>query len=137
MVTRNRLLSVAASFALSLSFVGCGGEKEAGPALQTETPAAADSSVNPEVEQAMAQLSSEDRLLAEKQKTCPVGNQLLGSMGTPIKLNVEGTDVFICCAGCEDSLRADPEKYLGTGTTAEGEATDDAGDAAASSDDVP
>jgi hypothetical protein len=125
-VTRNRVLFMAAAFALSLSFVGCAGEKEAGtPTPQAETPVAGDSSVNPEVEQALAQLSPEDRLLAEQQKTCPVGNQPLGSMGAPIKLNIDGKDVFICCAGCEDPLRANPEKYLGTGDSAEGAATDD------------
>lgn len=132
MFTRISRLVVAASFAVSLSLLGCAGEKESAPVSQAETPTAADSSVNPEVEEALAQLSPEDRLLAEQQKTCPVGKQLLGSMGTPIKLNIDGQDVFICCAGCEDSLRENPEKYLGTGDATEGEATGDAGEDAES-----
>jgi hypothetical protein len=33
-------------------------------------------------------------------------------MGTPIKVSVEGRDVFICCDGCTDSLKGDPAKYL-------------------------
>ena len=64
------------------------------------------------IEKALAKLSAEDRTLAEQQKICPVTEELLGSMGTPIKLTVKGQDVFICCAGCEEDLRDDPEKYL-------------------------
>ena len=37
---------------------------------------------------------------------------LLGSMGTPIKVDVSGTPVFICCEGCRESLLAEPAKYL-------------------------
>ena len=33
-------------------------------------------------------------------------------MGTPIKVDVNGQPVFICCAGCRTSLLKDPEKYL-------------------------
>lgn len=61
---------------------------------------------------ALAKLSPEDRTLAEKQKICPVGGELLGSMGTPVKLTVEGRELFICCDGCEDAVRKDPEKYF-------------------------
>ena len=65
-----------------------------------------------EIEEALAQLSTTDRALAEKQKICPVSEDPLGAMGKPIKLTVQGQDVFICCKGCEEPLREDPEKYL-------------------------
>ncbi|MBX3436991.1 MAG: hypothetical protein KF861_05840 [Planctomycetaceae bacterium] len=65
-----------------------------------------------EIAAELAKLSPEDRALAEKQKVCPVGGEPLGSMGPPIKLVVEGREVFICCAGCEDAIRDEPEKYL-------------------------
>ena len=54
-----------------------------------------------------------DRLAARQQEICPVSGEPLGSMGKPIKLTVEGREVFICCAGCEGSLRENPEKYFG------------------------
>ncbi len=60
----------------------------------------------------LAKLSAADRELAEKQKICPVTDEPLGSMGVPIKVTVAGQDVFICCAGCQNSLENDPEKYL-------------------------
>jgi hypothetical protein len=64
------------------------------------------------ITKALAGLSPADRELAEKQKTCPVSGEPLGSMGTPVKVTVEDREVFLCCAGCEGELRSDPEKYL-------------------------
>lgn len=60
----------------------------------------------------LALLSDEDRAAAEKQKICPVTKSTLGSHGQPIKLDVEGQSVFICCAGCKDPLLKEPAKYL-------------------------
>ncbi len=53
----------------------------------------------------LAKLSPEDRALAEKQKVCPVSDEPLGAMGVPIKVNVDGKDVFICCEACKDGLK--------------------------------
>ncbi|MBL4883567.1 MAG: efflux RND transporter periplasmic adaptor subunit [Planctomycetaceae bacterium] len=61
---------------------------------------------------ALAKLSDEDQLLAKSQRVCPVLGFMLGSMGTPPKINVNGTDVFICCEGCKEQLLDDPETYL-------------------------
>lgn len=64
------------------------------------------------IEKNLAQLSDEDRAAAEKQKTCPITNSLLGAMGKPIKLDIEGQTVFICCPGCKEPLLKEPGKYL-------------------------
>ena len=61
---------------------------------------------------ALAGLSSADRTLAEKQKLCPVTDMPLGSMGTPVKVIVNGRSVFICCEGCRERLLAEPVAYL-------------------------
>jgi YHS domain-containing protein len=53
-----------------------------------------------------------DKELIEKQKTCPVTDQPLGSMGKPVKMLVKGRTVFLCCAGCKKKLLANPDKYL-------------------------
>jgi hypothetical protein len=65
-----------------------------------------------EVRAALAGLSASDRESAERQRICPVSGELLGSMGEPIKLDVEGREVWICCAGCERPLRDNPEEHL-------------------------
>lgn len=64
------------------------------------------------IEKGLAELSAEDRALAEQQKTCPVSGKPLGAMGKPLKIKVEDRDVFICCPACEDPIREDPEKYF-------------------------
>lgn len=61
----------------------------------------------------LAKLSPTDRASAEKQHFCPVSGKMLGTMGAPIKVTVEGREVWLCCSACEDPLRADPDKYLG------------------------
>jgi hypothetical protein len=61
---------------------------------------------------AMADLSEADRAAATAQKICPVSDEPLGSMGTPIKVTIEGRDVFLCCEGCRDQIVAEPQKFL-------------------------
>jgi hypothetical protein len=60
----------------------------------------------------LAKLSSEDHQLADKQKTCPVSGEPLGSMGKPYKVTIQDRTVFLCCPGCESDLKKNPEKYL-------------------------
>jgi hypothetical protein len=61
---------------------------------------------------ALAQLSAEDCALAEKQKTCPVSGEPLGSMGKPHKVTVEDREVLLCCSGCEAKIKENPKEYL-------------------------
>ncbi|NOY40335.1 MAG: efflux RND transporter periplasmic adaptor subunit [Planctomycetes bacterium] len=71
-----------------------------------------DEGLSEEALAAIAELPEEDRLLAESQRVCPVADYQLGSMGPPIKVDVNGTPVFICCEGCRESLLDEPVKYL-------------------------
>ncbi|HEV3256528.1 MAG TPA: efflux RND transporter periplasmic adaptor subunit, partial [Gemmataceae bacterium] len=66
------------------------------------------------VKTGLAKLSTPDRRLAEAQKLCPVRGTRLGSMGPPVELLLNGLPVFLCCKGCEDDARADPDKMLAT-----------------------
>lgn len=62
---------------------------------------------------ALANLSPEDRQLAEAQRFCPIlpANRL-GVMGTPVKVAVNGQTVFLCCSGCKEKALANPEATL-------------------------
>jgi hypothetical protein len=62
--------------------------------------------------EALADLPEEDRKSAMKQHFCPVSGEMLGVMGAPEKIDVNGQAVWICCDGCKDKLLADPDKYL-------------------------
>jgi hypothetical protein len=77
-----------------------------------EQPQAANDSDAGKIEAAFASLSAEDRALAMKQKICPISEEPLGAMGTPIKVHVAGNDVFLCCEHCKDPLLEDPAKHL-------------------------
>lgn len=60
----------------------------------------------------LASLSKADRLLAEKQRVCPVTGNMLGSMGQPHPVTIKGKTVILCCPSCEERIRKEPDKYL-------------------------
>ncbi len=95
---------------------GTGGETTKAPDPVTETDTdeneADDDEADDEIETSISMLEEDDQKLARAQKICPVSDQALGSMGIPIKLEVKGKTVFLCCRGCEKRILADPDKYL-------------------------
>jgi len=97
-----------------LIFAGC--SKESGQPVVVEEEVVEEVEVpaveSNEVTEAMAGLSEADRAAALAQKVCPVSDEPLGSMGAPIKVTVDGRDVFLCCEGCKESFESDPGKYL-------------------------
>lgn len=64
-------------------------------------------------EQNVGKLPTADRETALRQRTCPITGKPLGSMGVPVKLEVEGQSLFVCCAGCTAAVRQDPQAALG------------------------
>jgi hypothetical protein len=62
---------------------------------------------------ALAQLAPTDRELAVVQKFCAViEKSRLGSMGTPMRVVLNGEPVFLCCKGCEQAAKDDPQGTL-------------------------
>jgi YHS domain-containing protein len=94
-----------------ITFVGCCQQCSTTP----EAPSATATAIPPELiefKETIQKLPEDEWAAVYKQKICPVSGGALGAMGTPIKVAVEGRDVYICCEGCRKSLEADPEKYL-------------------------
>ncbi len=52
-----------------------------------------------------------DAVAIARQKVCVVSGKPLGSMGNPVAVEVAGQRLFVCCAGCVDALKANPEKF--------------------------
>jgi len=75
------------------------------------TPATEEPTAN-NYEDAFASLSPEEQQSVTAQQICPVSGEPLGSMGTPKKVEVKDQTVWICCDGCRDKLKAEPDKYL-------------------------
>ena len=70
-------------------------------------------STDPAKNDPLAALSKEDREAVLKQGICPVSDEKLGGdMGLPIKVVIEGRDVWVCCESCIEDLKKDPAKYL-------------------------
>ena len=44
--------------------------------------------------------------------TCPVSGEKLGSMGEPIAVEAQGSQVKLCCKGCVKTFEADTAKYM-------------------------
>jgi hypothetical protein len=119
-MTRFITLCVGAVALVSAAvLMGCSAEKQSEPAATPTAPTAQSAATEPtegsdeeaEIKEALAKLSPEDRALAEKQKTCPVTDEPLGSMGTPIKVTVDGREAFVCCEGCVEELKNNFAKY--------------------------
>lgn len=60
----------------------------------------------------LAKLSPEDASAAERQHVCPVSGEMLGTMGTPLKINIKDQQAWICCEGCKEKLLASPDEFL-------------------------
>lgn len=62
---------------------------------------------------ALAKLPAKDRVAAECQKYCAIAEKnLLGSMGAPIELTLNGKPVLLCCKGCVAKANAAPDATL-------------------------
>src|SRR5258708_36806765 len=99
-----------AFFAVALTVVFLGGISILHAADEKAT---AKKDPDAKIKAAMAKLSEADRKLAEAQRYCPAEPEnRLGSMGTPVKLEVGGKPVFLCCAGCREDALAVPNATL-------------------------
>lgn len=90
--------------------------KKAAPG-QSPTPSARGSSPDAEtkIRGALAKLDASDRQRAQLQRFCVIlTDSRLGSMGVPIKLDIDGQSVFVCCAGCKSAALAKPQTTLDT-----------------------
>jgi len=66
----------------------------------------------PEEMKGVALLPADEQAAALRQRTCPVTKQPLGSMGRPIRVRAAGRSVFVCCEGCVDAVKSNPDEYL-------------------------
>jgi hypothetical protein len=60
----------------------------------------------------VAQATAADAAAIRAQGTCPVMKTRLGGHGQPIKLLVAGKPLFVCCKGCIQQVKNDPQRYL-------------------------
>jgi multidrug efflux pump subunit AcrA (membrane-fusion protein) len=78
----------------------------------TQTPSPNAGEISEKIKANLTKLSPQDQKLAAEQKFCPITGLLLGSMGVPVKITLKGQTVFLCCPGCVDEAKKNPEKTL-------------------------
>lgn len=126
-------LAILTSVVVALTFgiYGCGTGAKPAPSATAGTPAAADTHADhshdghaaghdaqagqSDMEKMMATLASfspEDRASVMKQHVCPVSGEMLGVMSPPLKVDVNGQQVWICCPDCKQELLDHPDQYL-------------------------
>jgi Cu(I)/Ag(I) efflux system membrane fusion protein len=87
-------------------FGSSAGPKEEGRGATTAVRPSTTRDEESKIQARLARLSAEDRRLAEAQKYCPIQqDNLLGSMGPPLKILLNDQPVFLCCKGCEKEAR--------------------------------
>ena len=106
---------LALTLVVPVFLVGCGNDA---PPAKPDRPAAkapesAQDPADPEVREALSKLNPEDQERARQQEFCAVmADSRLGSMGVPVKVEIKGQPVFLCCKGCQRRALASPEKTL-------------------------
>ncbi len=82
-----------------------------GPAAATPAEASTISLSADELAQ-IDKLPEADRQAAKDQQVCAISGEHLGSMDVPVKKEVDGKPVFLCCKGCTEDFDADPKAAL-------------------------
>ncbi len=110
---RSKLFCLYACAMAAICFSGCGTRPVSDNATPraVDTPALSDKQ-EAEIAAALAEFTPEDRKAAEQQRICPLSDKRLGTMGPPPKIKLKGQEIFLCCAGCEDDVRKDPDRFL-------------------------
>jgi len=113
-MVRLRIAMLALLIAGTWSLTGCGNNQVASVTKPTTTePSKAVTPPADEVAVERAKLDPTDRALVDAQEWCVINtDERLGSMGAPIKLDIKGQAVFICCKSCKKKAEADPDKTL-------------------------
>jgi hypothetical protein len=108
-----RYLSVFLMAGALAALSGCqGGTSSKAPPSKAD-PAAAKKDAEAGIDANLANLSPEDRKLAEAQRFCAVENEnRLGSMGVPMKIMLQDEPVFLCCDSCETRARAHADRTV-------------------------
>ncbi len=99
----------------SIYYGGSGGKEKTGASTVRPSTPTDQTDKDKRARTELAKLSAADRRLAEAQRFCPIlANSPLGGMGPPVKLQLDGETVFVCCENCVEQAQANPKKVAET-----------------------
>jgi len=87
------------------------GKKDAPKAKDDDKKAAAVKLNDDEIAN-IKKLPAAEQPIALKQLVCPVSDEHLGEMGTPVKVSAEGKTFFLCCKSCEKDVKSNPKAVV-------------------------
>ena len=89
--------------ALALALAACGGSSQSTPASSANAPAAA--------------LKAPGEAKVGDRTRCPVSGEEFTVTESSPKADYNGKTYYFCCGGCDTKFKAEPQKYLGAGST--------------------
>jgi YHS domain-containing protein len=95
---------IASTFLCISLTSACGGNKPAANTAMNHGDKAAP--VNP------ADLKAPGDAAVGDRTTCPISGETFVVTANSPKVEFEGKTYFMCCPGCEEKFKADPQKYL-------------------------
>lgn len=110
-------VSLMAIALFAFAFLGCSSDapktnKDKGNAATTGDGHKHDGAHDHGKDKEEVKLSADDLAAVKAQKICPVTKEKLDSMGVPIKVDVKGGPIWVCCKSCIKEVKANPEKFL-------------------------
>lgn len=92
---------------------GTGGAIKSNPAAMPQIRPSSPEDKDAKITIALSKLAPADKAVAMEQKWCPIlEGTRLGEMEVPVKVELDGKPVFICCKGCVKQAKDEPEKTL-------------------------
>ena len=83
-----------------------------GPKADNAAPGAKGVKLTAEEIKYIKELPASDQEAAIAQAICPVSAHHLGSMEKPYKVTAEGRTFYLCCEGCNDTVKSDPKGVI-------------------------
>ena len=113
---RVRFIATPALALAAFAIIGCNAnrdEPQAGANTTSEVSQPRGATGSNDVAAQRSKLSPEERSLVEAQEWCVIMDDVqLGEMGPPIKFDIKGQTVFVCCQGCKKKAERNPDKTL-------------------------
>ena len=98
--------------AMGSIYIG-GNSGKSSPAMASNVRPSTPEDKDAKIKIALSKLPPADKAMAEAQKFCPIlEGTILGEMDVPVKVDLDGQSIFLCCKNCIKQAKDDPSRAL-------------------------